>query len=181
MKKRMMLISIIGLCIFVLAGSLFIYISPFPIYGQATEGAILTKDDAILRARLMTSELARIDDVRLTLRKDLHEIVFDTKMDSYPPSGEFAAADSPVWVVVVTGDMRDALPFFQSYNHDGTVLALDAATGVVAGIAGFARGTEDEDVIRRVASLEDLDGKIEITPIDLREIGPPVDDTQLNQ
>jgi len=111
--EKIAIAGTIGLCTLTLAIGVSMYGYPLSIYRQKTSGAIFTSGEAAYRARLMAGKTARIGDVRLTTRKDMAEILFGYT-GTYPPAGEYAAADAPNWVVVIDGDMVGVLPFFWS-------------------------------------------------------------------
>jgi|GEM_PF-1678753 len=146
--EKIAIAGTIGLCTLTLAIGVSMYGYPLSIYGQKTSGAIFTSGEAAYRARLMAGKTARIGDVRLTTRKDMAEILFGYT-GTYPPAGEYAAADAP----------------------NGVVLTFDAATGLPGSFGGFTRG-RDEEMLKNFSNLENLEGEIGITPLDIRSLLP---------
>lgn len=177
--KRIILVSTLGLCVLAMAIGISMYGYPLSVYGQKTDGAIFTNGEAAYRARLSAGRSARIGEVKLTTRESLLETLFDYT-GSYPPPGEFAAADSPVWVVVVDGDMRNILPFFEHTDNDGVIMTFDAATGLPGSFGGFTRG-RDEEILDDFSKLENLDGQIEITPTDIRSLVPSDEEVEADR
>ncbi|MCB0046583.1 MAG: hypothetical protein KDD92_14255 [Caldilineaceae bacterium] len=185
MKTKRTLIGLVSLIVIVITGGLLLYVRPTHISGDTTEteGAILSREAAISRAALSSEvDELKIKSVKLILRKDFDEQVLGDYADNYPSSGEFAAADSPVWVFVIEGNIGNSLPFFNTIKYDGVILGLDAATGLLAGTASFsASSPPDIKSLNNLSELEDLDGKIEIVPLDLRSIVPPLSEEELKE
>ncbi|MCB0046131.1 MAG: hypothetical protein KDD92_11925 [Caldilineaceae bacterium] len=182
MKTRRIVMGLISLIAIAVAGGLFFFTRPTQISGYTTSGAILSRDAAIDRAAL-SNERSKSDvqDVRLVFRKDFDELL-GVHTDTYSPSGEFAAADSLIWVSVTRGNIGDSLPFFNTAKYDGVVLGLDAATGLMAGAASFSTSSEpDMKFLDNLTKLEDLDGKVEIVPIDVRSLMPQPDEEWLEE
>ena len=183
MKPRSKFIGLISLIAVVFAAGLLLYPGSMQVRSYTTEGAILSREEAISRAAQYSGYAkSRIEDTRLILRRDLDEQILGVRSETYPADGEFAAADSPVWVFVIPGNIGNNLPFFDAVEHDGLILALDAATGLLAGASSYSSSSEaDMKKLADLSSLEDLDGKVDIVPLDVRALAPPLSEEELEE
>lgn len=134
---------------------------------ESVSNALESKSEATERAMILFDKDSNIEirDIRLVQYKDFDALTgtgTNYEMDRHGP-------DSPVWAVAVNSPQGW---FKQSEKETVVIFFLSAGTGEVLGLQEVEKDNKDVDLLEALLKIPDLDGQIEITPI---EIELPID------